>query len=155
LLHSWLNEPHVRQWYYDYEGREPALEFVQAEYFDDDDPTRAFIFATDGRDAGYIQTYRIGDWDEYARAIGVTETAAGVDMFIGEPDLIHRGLGPTVIEAILEEVFADPSIESCIIGPEVNNAAAIRCYEKAGFTYLRTADVPGEPQPQYVMRRAR
>jgi aminoglycoside 6'-N-acetyltransferase len=156
LMHRWLNEPHVRRWYYDYDGREPTMAFVVEKYAPNDaDPTKASIITVDGWPVGYIQTYLIGDYEPYARAIGVTERAAGIDLFIGEPDMVHRGLGPQIIEAMLEIVFADETIESCIIGPELHNSAAIRCYAKAGFTYLRTATVPGEPQPQFVMRRAR
>jgi aminoglycoside 6'-N-acetyltransferase len=115
-----------------------------------------FVIVVAGRDAGYIQTYLVGDSPEYARAIGVCERAAGVDLFIGETDLVHRGLGPDIIRRFVDSiVFADPTVEACVVGPEVRNAAAIRAYEKAGFAPLRAAVVPGEPEPELIMRLAR
>lgn len=159
LLHRWLNEPHVARWYYNYDGEPQTPENIAAKYaprIDGTDPTRAFIIEIDGHPAGYIQAYRIGDWEPYAGAVGVDEVAAGVDLYIGEPDLAHRGLGSRIIERFLDDiVFADAEIQSCIIGPEPKNVTAIRAYEKAGFTYLKTVQVPGEPEPQHLMRRRR
>lgn len=43
-------------------------------------------------------------------------------------------------------------VESCIIDPEPTNKAAIRAYEKAGFKYEKTIQVPTEAEPSYVMR---
>ena len=46
-------------------------------------------------------------------------------------------------------------VDSCIIGPAQNNHAAIRAYEKAGFKYLKTVSIPGELEPEYLMRIGR
>ena len=40
----------------------------------------------------------------------------------------------------------------CVIGPSVDNVAAIRAYEKAGFRPLKEVRVPGEAQPEFLMR---
>ena len=37
----------------------------------------------------------------------------------------------------------------------MRNRAAIRAYEKAGFTYLKTVEIPDEDDPEYLMRLAR
>jgi RimJ/RimL family protein N-acetyltransferase len=39
-----------------------------------------------------------------------------------------------------------------VIGPSVKNIAAIRAYEKAGFRPLKLVPVPGEPDPEFLMR---
>ncbi len=49
-------------------------------------------------------------------------------------------------------VFARLDVESCIIGPAMSNASAIRAYEKAGFTYLKTIVVPDEEEPERLLR---
>ena len=41
---------------------------------------------------------------------------------------------------------------SCIIDPEPDNKIAIRAYEKAGFRYLKTVQIPTEAHPSYLMR---
>lgn len=100
-----------------------------------------------------LQHYRIGDDPEYAEALALGEDAVGVDLFIGEADLVGRGHGPAMIRQFLRDVaFPFHGVEVCVIGPSVKNAAAIRAYEKAGFRPLRTVQIPGEPDPEFLMR---
>jgi RimJ/RimL family protein N-acetyltransferase len=120
------------------------------------DPTYHYIARLDERPAGMFQHYLIGDHDEYAAALALGERAVGVDLFIGEPDLIGHGHGPAMLRGFLRDVaFPFHGIDLCVIGPSVSNAAAIRAYEKAGFTRLREVQVPGEPEPELLMRMAR
>jgi len=156
LMHSWLNEPHVREWYHENDGSEPTPEWVRAEYGPHVAGVRMFVVVVGGRDAGYIQTYRILDWPDYANVIGVTDEAAGLDLFIGEADLVHRGIGPRVLRAFVDEiVFADAAVSRCIVDPDSRNAAAIRAYEKAGFTAVRYVQPPNAPAPEVLMERTR
>ena len=102
---------------------------------------------------GFIQTYPLRAYPDYATLIGIEDEAAGIDLFIGEADYAYRGLGAPLLRAFLRQVvFTDPAIDSCIIDPEINNTSAIRAYEKAGFIYLKTIQAPDELAPQYVMR---
>lgn len=43
---------------------------------------------------------------------------------------------------------------TCWIGPAPSNRRAIRAYETAGFSFVALAHVPGEPEPEYLMRLA-
>jgi aminoglycoside 6'-N-acetyltransferase len=153
LMVRWLNMPHVRQWWqHDPRTLEEAIE-VYTPQIEGSDPTAAYIIMYDERPIGYIQAYRIADWPEYARDLAVEVGAVGVDLFIGEEGYVHRGLGAPILQAFLREVvFAMPGVTSCIIGPAVSNASAIRAYEKAGFRHLKTVAVPGEDEPEYLMR---
>jgi len=102
---------------------------------------------------GYLQTYRIADHPEYARALQIEADAAGVDLFIGEAEYLYRGLGPAALRKFLKEViFADPEISCCVLGPQPENRSAIRAYEKVGFRYVKTVRVPGQEEPEYLMR---
>jgi len=155
LLARWLNTPHVREWWRD----DPrTLAEVEAEYaprVDGRSATSCYIMLHEGRPVGYIQAYRIADEPEYAAALGVEEGAAGVDLFIGEEAYVHRGLGPRLLRAFLREVvFRMPGVTCCAIGPAASNAIAIRAYEKAGFRHIGTVAVPGEDEPEYLMRAA-
>jgi len=154
-LYRWRQEPHVQRWWYEDDDSEPTLDVVAKNYGPDhDDKEHRYIIEMDGRSIGYIQMYLLSDWPEYAAL--VQETGAGVDLFIGEPDLINKGIGTEVINRFVEDVvFADPSIDTCVIDPEITNAAAIRAYEKAGFVPVRTVDVPDTPGPELIMRRQR
>lgn len=84
--------------------------------------------------------------------MGLNENAAGLDLFIGDPNFLHKGLGPEIMKRFLSEiVFARAGVESCVVGPELQNATAIRAYEKAGFNYVHTVQFPNEPDPEYLM----
>jgi aminoglycoside 6'-N-acetyltransferase len=158
LVRSWLLEPHVRRWWDD--GSNPPYPDGELEHYRDAiagrDPTYRYVASIDGRPAGLIQHYRIGDDAEYAAALALDEDAIGVDIFIADAALVGRGHGPRMLRAFLREVaFPFHGIDVCVIGPSVTNQAAIRAYAKAGFRPLRVAHVPGEPGPEYLMRVTR
>ncbi|HUY99366.1 MAG TPA: GNAT family N-acetyltransferase [Thermomicrobiaceae bacterium] len=155
LIHRWLNTPAVLEWWKEPRTRE-EVEQEYGAYVRGEDPTRPFLILVGDRPIGYIQTYRIADEPEYARALDLSESSAGIDLYIGEDAYRWRGLGPEILRRFLVEVvFADPEIESCVIGPEPANVSAIRSYEKAGFRYLKTVAVPDEPEGEYLLRLGR
>ena len=156
LLQRWLNTPHVLQWW-DKPG--PSLAEVEEKYLpriEGTDPTQSFVVEHAARPIGYIQLYLIEDYPDYSQYVGLDERAAGIDVFIGEFDFIHRGLGPALLKQFLREVVFDrPDVASCVIGPAISNTIAIRAYEKAGFVYFKTAVIPDEDEPEYLMRIGR
>lgn len=86
LLHQWLNQEFVFRWY---GKRPPAFEEVQAKTLPritGKQPTRCFFITYDEFPIGYIQTYRICDYPDYAKQVDVGEDAAGLDLFIGHTD---------------------------------------------------------------------
>ena len=156
LVRRWLLEPHVSRWWADpprdtYPDDE--LEKYRSRIRGDSDPTLLFLIHHRMRPIGFIQCYRIDDDPDYATALGLDAPAAGIDLFIGEPDDVGKGHGPTLIRAYLRAVvFPTYDVEECVIGPSVNNASAIRAYEKAGFVWFKDARVPDEPDPEHLMR---
>jgi aminoglycoside 6'-N-acetyltransferase len=155
LMHRWLSAPHVREWWND---ARTAAE-IRAKYarrIAGAEPVRCYTIELGGRPIGYIQTYRICDYPDYNRHVGARQDCAGIDLFIGEPEMIGRGIGTHAVAEFLRSiVFADAAIGSCAIGPELGNRRAIRAYEKAGFRYWKTIAVPGEPAPEYLMLATR
>jgi aminoglycoside 6'-N-acetyltransferase len=156
LMLRWHNTPHVREWW----QLDPhTAEEVEAKYgprVDLPSLTRGYIMLYDGQPVGFIQEYLIRDYPEYASAIQVDDDAAGVDLFIGEAAYVHKGLGPLLLRAFVRDViFARPDVGCCVIGPAEGNALAIRSYEKAGFRYVKTVQVPGEPAPEALLRISR
>ncbi len=155
LVRRWLLEPHVRRWWDDgvqmpypdavIEGYRAALR--------GEDPTYHHIALLDGVPAGMFQHYRIADHADYARALALGEEAIGVDLFIGEPDLVGQGHGPRMLRAFLRDVALPfHAVDVCVIGPSVRNEPAIRAYEKVGFRFMRDVLVPGEPDAEHLMR---
>lgn len=157
LMHHWLQTPHVLEWWWG--GVAPTPEAIAEEYGPrilSEEATQTYFILSAGEEIGYIQTYRIRDYPEYAAAVGADEEAAGVDLFIGETDYLHKGLGSHILRRFLRDVvFAADDIASCIIGPSEANASAIRAYEKAGFRYFKTIPSENEPTPEYLMRITR
>lgn len=153
LLHRWLNTDQVACWYGAGKVHYPPYERVVERYaprIRGEEPTDSYVILYAGAPIGYIQTYRVADYPEDRWQ--VEAGAAAIDLLIGEADLVYLGLGPRILSRFLSDiVFADPGVTSCVIGPSVSNAAAIRAYEKAGFRYLKTVLVPGEPEPEYLM----
>jgi RimJ/RimL family protein N-acetyltransferase len=104
-----------------------------------------------------LQSYRIDDHPEYAAQVALSRPAIGIDLFIGEPDLIGHGHGPALIRSFLRDVaFRRYEVDLCVIGPTLSNVAAIRAYEKAGFRFLKTYLEPdSREQEHYLMELTR
>lgn len=155
LIHRWLHTPHVARWWYEDVGTLEEVEERYSAYIEGRENVEAYLILHGGSPIGYIQTYSISIEEEYARLVGV-EDSAGLDLFIGEEEFLYRGLGPEIIRCFIEEiVFSDERYEACVIGPEPGNKAAIRAYGKVGFQYFKTIHVPGEPEPEYLMKLTR
>ena len=157
LMHRWLNAPHVRRWWYAEGTSYAEIEEHYLPAIEGREATKPFLILHRGKPIGYIQSYRISAKDDetYASLVDV-ENSAGVDLFIGDPEYLHRGLGRHVIRRFLSEhVFSEARIAVCVIGPEPENIAAIRAYQQAGFRFFKTIQVPGEPELEYLMRLSR
>jgi aminoglycoside 6'-N-acetyltransferase len=155
LIRRWLLEPPVERWWND--GiKTPYPDAEIQEYRDaiqGNDPTYRYLALIDTRPVGMFQHYRIADDPEYAAALALGEDAVGVDLFIGEVELIGRGHGAPMLRQFLRHVaFPFHGIDVCVIGPSVKNTAAIRAYLKAGFRPLKQVAVPEEPDPEFLMR---
>lgn len=154
LMHRWLNHGLANKWYGKKQYTMEEIENKYLSYINKEVPTEGFIIHYDTTPIGYIQTYMIHDHPDYANIVQIEEKAAGLDLFIGEDTFIHKGLGSQIITQFLQEkVFDDQDTESCILGPEPDNRAAIRTYEKVGFQYIKTVNT--EDGPEYIMEIGR
>lgn len=153
LMYRWLNTDFVVKWY---EKGGCSFDKVVKKYLPrikGEQSTFSYVIVCDNKDIGYIQTYMIEDYPEYNQYVNSDEHAAGMDMFIGERDYIHKGLGKHILTKFLREfVFHLNYAQCCIIGPELKNMIAIRAYQKSGFRYFKTIQVPDEDEPQYLMK---
>lgn len=83
--------------------------------------------------------------EEELRAAGLVDLAPGlvdIDVLIGEPELLGRGLGRRALEHLLARLRADPRVTVAGLGTAVENARAIRAFEKAGFRTIREFEDP-------------
>jgi aminoglycoside 6'-N-acetyltransferase-1b len=155
LLHSWLQQPHVLEWW----GNEnlTILESVREKYLpriQEPYHVRPLIALRGGHPIGYCQSYVVCDhgdgWWE-----GETDRGArGCDQFIGDASLLGQGIGTQLVQALLAYIFTDPAVTKVQTDPAPDNARAIRCYEKAGFRSRGIVNTPDGPELLMVVTRA-
>lgn len=92
-MFKWLNSNFVAEWYGKRKWTFKEVEEKYLPYINNDKPTQGYLIIYDITPIGYIQTYKIHDYQDYAGFVDVDENAAGLDLFIGELEYIHKGLG--------------------------------------------------------------
>jgi aminoglycoside 6'-N-acetyltransferase len=134
LIRGWLALPHVAEWWGD--PRE-QYELVRA---DQDEPDMdQFMFSTGPNALGYLQCYAISKWN--AGFGQQPEGTRGIDLFIGEPDMIGRGHGSALIRCFVDDLLRG-GVPRVVTDPDPVNYRAIGAYEKAGFRKDRLVETP-------------
>ena len=136
MIAGWLAEPHVAQWWDD-----PDEEIAAIREHIDSISVEPLIVELNGRPIAYLQSYDPHLEDDHPYADQPFGTL-GIDLTIGEPELIGIGHGSAIIRQFVQELF-DEGVPRVIIDPDPANARAIRAYEKAGFRPI------GRRQSQY------
>ncbi|MCL2079736.1 MAG: acetyltransferase [Oscillospiraceae bacterium] len=142
---TWLNTVHVKQFW-----KEPfhTVEDIEAKYggyVTGEKPSSPYVIMISDVDIGYIQTYYYSDWQDdndpsnYISLMDADKDSAGVDLFIGHKDYIHKGYGVHILKSFIKDfVFTNPRSVNVIITPEPDNIVAIKVYEKVGFKWYKT-----------------
>lgn len=126
LLARWLAAPHVAEWWGD-----AQKELAEIEAHIDSISVEPFIIELDGRAIGYIQSYDPHLEDDHPYADQPFGTM-GMDLSIGEPELVGVGHGSRLIAEFVDMLFDEGALR-VIIDPDPSNKRAIRAYEKAGL----------------------
>jgi RimJ/RimL family protein N-acetyltransferase len=153
LLHEWLQREHVRRWWSKHETYADVAEYYLAA-IRGSDPTELYLIELDDRPGGFIETYLVSDYPEYEAVVGTGEGVAGVDLFLANEEQTGRGIGSRVlVEFVRDVVFAAQTTTACIAGPDADNGASIRAFEKAGFTARREFREPDDQNRLHVLMR--
>jgi aminoglycoside 6'-N-acetyltransferase len=143
LVEEWLRREHVARWWRD-DIRESVAEYRGA--LEGREPTDHFLIEVDGRPVGMIQTYLVSDYPEWEEVVQVGAGVAGVDLMIGEADLIGVGLGPRVLAQFARDVvFTRAGVDAVVATVEEPNCRSWRAFEKAGFRHVRGVEEDGLP----------
>lgn len=110
-----LRTPEVARWW-----DEPDEGFPLT---DDPEATR-LVIEVDGAVAGLIQ---------FSEELEPKYRHASIDLYL-DPALHGRGLGTEAVGAVVRHLIDERGHHRITIDPAATNAAAIRAYEKAGFT---------------------
>lgn len=138
LLQAWLDLPHMREWWGD---TEDELGFIR-DMVEGRDTARPFLIALDGTPVGYIQVWFVGDHQneswiaDHPWLAGLPANAVGVDISIGDPDRLSKGVGSTALAAFVRRL-RDEGHQTIIIDPLGRNERAVRAYTKVGFRPIK------------------
>jgi aminoglycoside 6'-N-acetyltransferase len=137
LIRRWLALPHVKEWWGD------ADEQYALVSGDLDEPAMdQFIFSIANIPFGYLQCYDLTAWNT---GFGPQPKGThGIDLFIGEPDMIERGHGSALIRRFVDDALAT-GLPRVVTDPDRANSRAVRAYEKAGFERDRMIETPDGP----------
>jgi RimJ/RimL family protein N-acetyltransferase len=141
LLASWLRRPHVAAWW----GAPGSDDDVRREYEPElaSDVAWLRLACLDGDPVGFAQIYDVMRCDPEWWRDETDPGARGIDLFLADEALLGRGLGTTMIAALVEHVFStDPRATKVQADPSPDNARAIRAFEKAGLRRLGEVTTP-------------
>lgn len=146
LLRTWLGAPHVRQWWGD-PDRELAIIRDQIGLAG----LAMYLICLDTRPIGYLQSYDCagepsGEWADQDPG------AIGIDLFLGEAELVGHGHGRAVVRAFSDLLLTDAAVPYVLIDPAIDNHRAIRAYAAAGFEAAQIKET-SEGLVQVMVRR--
>jgi aminoglycoside 6'-N-acetyltransferase len=145
LVQRWLALPHVVEWW-----RDPELQYDLISGDLDEPSMHQFIVWTAGNPFGYLQCYDVSQWNT---GLGTHPSGTrGIDLFIGEPNMIGRGHGSALIRCFVEDLL-QKGLPRIVTDPDPENARAIRGYEKAGFEKQGLVETPDGPALLMVRNR--
>ena len=145
LLYTWFKKTHVSKWWPTPERHEDFFEkFLTRIRTKKCFP---FLIFANAIPIGYIQYYHIDKPSERQPdhwLPELPETTIGTDQFIGEEAYLGKGYGTLMIKEFITYLFStlEPTINMIIVDPQPENIAAIKCYEKIGFTHMGTYKNP-------------
>jgi len=148
LLHKWMQEPHVLQWWG--EGKTWSFEDIQKKYHSYalgykieqgmKKPIFPFIICIEEHPIGFIQFYNALEHEMGYKVeenwVNSSRSLAAIDFYIGDTQHIRKGFGAEVLKAFLHD-YVFINFEACLVDPEKSNKIAIKTYAKAGFTTVQ------------------
>lgn len=137
MLIDWLSTPHAQTWW-----GNPEDEIRLIYEGEESGESSGFIVHNQDDDEGCGPFAYIQSWpcDQQSAEAIVNEPwvadqapgTLGIDITIGKPDMLGKGLGSLAVRRFCEKLFAEGA-PRLIIDPDAANLRAVRAYEKAGF----------------------
>ena len=126
LLARWLYSPHVTKWWGDPVRRMNQLRNTLK--------NKHAVIYVDRTPVGYVR------WQEVIRQdlddVGLTNIPDGaidIDIFIGDSAWLGRGVGPRALRMLVNQLRETTQAPLAGLCTSVQNLAAIRAFERAGF----------------------
>lgn len=127
MLRRWRHTPEVLPWWGPWQH--PDAEF--GAHLANPAMTM-WIVEAGGRPFAFAQDYACHAWDPHPFSY-LTLGSRGVDLYIGEPDMLDHGHGTALLRQHCDWLFAQ-GVPTIGTDPHPDNIRARRAYQKAGFT---------------------
>jgi RimJ/RimL family protein N-acetyltransferase len=143
LWEKWIHIPHVKDvWFI--EGYEPADYIFQKIKDKGNGYDYPHVIYIDSIPVGYIVCCDLYAYKTICpKPKGLfTDEEQGtycMDLFIADKDYLNKGYGTEIVKKFSNYVFEQFKAKILLIDPAATNKRAIRCYEKSGFKFLKTA----------------
>lgn len=132
LVEAWMLAAHVRRWWKP-AWSDPVVGALRAGTAMPD-TIRPWRIDLDGRAIGYAQDYAVaGAPDTWSAVEDVGPDARGIDLLIGDPQLVSRRHGREAIRVLTARLFGDPAVDRVVARPQPDNWPAIIAFKKVGF----------------------
>lgn len=149
LIHVWFNKLHVQTFY---SLRAWTIEDVRQKltpYLQSMGDIKCYIVFLGKKPVGYLQCYPVKKhpWDNQDLSEDIVQDSAGLDLFIGEEELIGKGLGCQILKTFLK-MHIWPHYRYCLADPDIRNEASLRLFKKSGFRecqLIKSADALKRP----------
>ncbi|HUZ64540.1 MAG TPA: GNAT family N-acetyltransferase [Acetobacteraceae bacterium] len=122
----WLRSPEVVRWW-----GEPGKELALLTADLDEPAMRQWIVECEGRPFAYAQAYPSAAWPQ-SHLKHLPDGTRMIDAFIGEPAMLGCGHGGAFLRRLAENLLAEGA-PAVAIDPDCGNVRARRAYARAGF----------------------
>lgn len=136
LYYKWAEKEHVKEIWFrpGYSPKEAIIKKIEGNGYE-----FPFIFKIDNKCVGYIKYYDLAKFTPPDSLKNEPKGTLGFDLFIGEEDYLGKGYGTEIVKEFCNKILAPLGVKRIIVDPFTDNKRAIRCYEKAGFSFARVA----------------
>lgn len=138
LLHKWYFNPKVYKYF---EQRIPTYNEIVEKYSKRTSLTSitpVYIIEYNNIPVGIIQYTKLTN--KAKKTYNIIKDGYEIDIFIGEDDYYHKGIGSNAIKLLIDKLKQNNTI--FVMVPEIENINAIKCYEKVGFKQINTFKEP-------------
>lgn len=134
-IYNWIQGSHVNKWWHDPKDWTEFKSKFEGKLKSKD--RGCFLIYIENNPIGYIQYYIANKFPEWQNE---PDGTYGMDLFIVDINYIGKGYGHKIVFRFIEKIFELPQANRIIINPDVNNIAAIKTYEKAGFKKYKQSE---------------
>jgi RimJ/RimL family protein N-acetyltransferase len=137
LIRKWLADPQIQRWW----GPQASSEAEVLMALGSSHAICRIIESARGEPIGYAHAVDASLWGE-ALPDDLPAGAWDLDIFIAARSHRGSGAGVEALQQLREEVFASTLAVAVCVFASIENEAAVRAYEKAGFRWRRIWNDP-------------